>query len=332
METEESAMSDRDGAHVTSPQRLLRRASTALGILALALLLGEAALQLVALFASDRSSAWSPGARNRILCVGDSHTFGALVPRDQTYPAHLERFLAQREPGAYSVVNLGLPGMSTTQVRNRLPLWLSRYEPDVVIVWSGANDSWNVSELEDDAATLSTRLESLALRSRLYRLVRVRLHDLRLEADVRAATRPPVWEVSRVENPLGLEETWIVRRDGLVETFTHEKRGEDVYLDEAIVEARAERDYEAIVRYARAAGVGLVLISYPLDAGVFAAANRAMRSVTARHGVPLVDATVSLERIPPERRQWLWAGHPSGPIYREIARDVATRLLEPARR
>ena len=53
------------------------------------------------------------------------------------------------------MVNLGVPGLSSTQVRNRLPVWLSRYQPDVVVAWSGVNDSWNVSEVDDRRAAAS---------------------------------------------------------------------------------------------------------------------------------------------------------------------------------
>ena len=81
-----------------------------------------------------------------------------------------------------------------------------------------------------------------------------------------------------------------------------------------------------MAQIARAAGAQLVLVEYPLDLGMFAAANRAMRRVGEQAGVPIVDSPASQARVPPEQRQWLWAGHPSGPIYREIARDAAAAL------
>ena len=99
-----------------------------------------------------------------------------------------------------------------------------------------------------------------------------------------------------------------------------------MYADDAQVEARAEADYAAMAGIARAAGAQLVLIEYPLDLGMFAAANRAMRRVGSELGVPTVDSPTSQARVPPEKRQWLWAGHPNGAIYREIARDAAAAL------
>lgn len=309
--------------------RLLRGFALTLGVVLAALVLLELALQLGSRFVGDRSGAWATGAKRRVLCVGDSHTYGALVRREDTFPAHLQRLLDAQAPGVWSVLNLGVPGMSSTQVRNRLPLWLARYQPDVVVAWSGANDSWNVSEIDDARGGFALALEQLALRSRVWRLLRVKLHDLALERDV--ARGRGVWDVAKVEGALSTQETWTVRRDGRIERFTHQREAENQYADDAQVEARAQADYAAMAGIARAAGVELVLVEYPLDLGMFAAANRAMKQVGAELGVPLVDSTVSQARVPEAKRQWLWAGHPNGPIYEEIARDAAATLLRSPR-
>jgi lysophospholipase L1-like esterase len=310
-------------------RRLARGAGVIAGVLLLALLALELGLQIGARLVGDRSSAFAKEATRRVLCVGDSHVYGALVRRDDTFPAHLQRFLDARAPGVFSVVNLGVPGLSSTQLRNRLPLWIARYRPHVVMAWSGANDSWNVSEVGERGQGIRLAFEQLALRSRVYRLLRVKLHDLMLERDLARGRR--VWEVARVEGALSLEETWTVRRDGRVEQFVHEREAPESYAEDVQVEARAEADYAAMARIARAAGVSLVLVEYPLDAGAFAAANRAMRSAGQRAGVPTVASPAAQARVPPEQHRWLWAGHPNGAIYREIARDAAQVVLDTPR-
>jgi lysophospholipase L1-like esterase len=226
-------------------------------------------------------------------------------------------------------MNLGIPGLSSTQVRNRLPVWLARYQPDVVVAWSGVNDSWNVSEVDQTRGGLALALEQLALRSRVYRLLRVKLHDLALERDAERQRR--AWEVAGVEGALTLEETWTVRRDGRVEKITNRRLAPDTYAPDAEVEARAERDYAAMAGIARAAGAALVLVEYPMDAGMFAAANRAMRRAGERLGIPVVDSTAAQARVPPEQHEWLWAGHPNGAIYREIAVDAEKVVREAVR-
>jgi hypothetical protein len=310
-------------------RRIGRGAAVAAGVLLAGLLLLEAVLQVASRFVGDRSEAWRAGATHRVLCVGDSHAYGALVPREDTFPAHLQRFLDELEPGAWSVVNLGVPGLSSTQVRHGLPLWLARYQPDVVVAWSGVNDSWNVSETGDGPGGIAQSLERLALRSRVYRLLRVKLHDLRLERDL--ARDRQVWEVTQVEGPLTRQETWTVRRDGRIERFVHQRESEDHYAEDAQVEARSESDYAAMVEIARAGGAALVFVEYPLDEGAFAAANRAMRRVGERSGLPTIDSPRSLARIPPDQRRWLWAAHPDATLYREIARDAVPIVREALR-
>ena len=130
------------------------------GVLMLAPVLLEAALQVGSRFVSDRGAEWREGAQYRVLSVGDSHTYGAFVARDQSYPAHLQQQLDRIEPGRYSVLNRGIPGMSTAQVRNRLPLLLTRYQPDLVILWAGVNNSWNTAETGATGGTWSSRLAS----------------------------------------------------------------------------------------------------------------------------------------------------------------------------
>jgi lysophospholipase L1-like esterase len=310
-------------------RRLAHGLALALGLLLAALVLLELSLQLASRFVGDRSGAWRSGASRRVLCVGDSHTYGALVRREEAFPAQLQRLLEQREPGVWSVVNLGVPGLSSTQVRNRLPVWLARYQPDAVVAWSGVNDSWNVSELDQTRGGLWLALEQLALRSRVYRLLRVKLHDLALERDAEKGRR--VWQVADVEGALSLEETWTVRRDGRIERITNRRLAPDSYAPDAEVEARAEADYAAMAGIARAAGAALVLVEYPMDVGMFAAANRAMRRTGERLGIPTVDSPAAQARVPPEEHEWLWAGHPNGAIYREIARAAEEVLRKAVR-
>jgi lysophospholipase L1-like esterase len=310
-----------------SAGRRWARASALAVLAALALL--EIALQIASRAVGDRSGTWRAGATQRVLCVGDSHTFGALVPPADAFPAQLQRFLDERDPGVWSVLNLGVPGLSSTQVRNRLALWLSRYQPDVVVAWSGVNDAWNVSEVDRASGDVRLALEQLALRSRVWRLLRVKLHDLQLERD--DAREGRVWDVTQVEGPLSLEETWMVRRDGRIERIVHRREGGSVRADPARTEARAQADYEAMATIARAGGAALILVEYPLETGMFAAANRAMRRAGERLGIPLIDSGASLARVPPDRTQWLWANHPNGAIYREIARDAAAMLRDASR-
>jgi hypothetical protein len=93
------------------------------------------------------------------------------------------------------------------------------------------------------------------------------------------------------------------------------------------MEDRAEQDYRGMIADARAAKVPIVFVAYPYDEDAFAAANRAMRKATDAEGVPLVETTSAVLRVPPERRKFLWGAHPNEPMYAEIAREILPVVL-----
>jgi lysophospholipase L1-like esterase len=78
-----------------------------------------------------------PAGRRRILCLGDSVTFGYGVSDEDTYAAQLGKLLADR---GYEVVNGGVTGYTSHQVLARLEKLLPVVDPDLVTVLIGWND------------------------------------------------------------------------------------------------------------------------------------------------------------------------------------------------
>jgi lysophospholipase L1-like esterase len=83
-----------------------------------------------------------PAGFFRILCLGDSFTYGVGTEDDQTYPALLEQLLNARGEGhrKVEVINAGLPGYSTIPERMMLAFMGPRYNPDLVLAGILAND------------------------------------------------------------------------------------------------------------------------------------------------------------------------------------------------
>ncbi len=76
-----------------------------------------------------------------ILTVGDSFTFGLGAPRDQSYPAQLERLLNQSHlQKRYSVINRGRPGQNSSQLLLRFEQQLKKFRPDMVTILIGAQN------------------------------------------------------------------------------------------------------------------------------------------------------------------------------------------------
>lgn len=84
----------------------------------------------------------SPGATEtgpRILCLGDSSTFGWRMDYEDTYPYLLEKALQDSLPGA-KVFNGGVPGYTSHQNLHQFMQLVDQIEPDYVILYTGNND------------------------------------------------------------------------------------------------------------------------------------------------------------------------------------------------
>jgi hypothetical protein len=191
-----------------------------------------------------------------------------------------------------------------------------------VILWAGVNNAWNASRSSGSAGLLE-RLEALALRSRLYRLVRVGLHDLSIEraaAATRADGRRQQAEALSCEGEgCEFKTSWRLRHAGVEEVVIHRKAAERNPQAQTTATAR---DIRAMAKALRAAGVGFALVRYPLDFEPFSRANRGILEAARELDLPLADSARALQRVPREQRRWAWAVHPTGPIYREIAREL----------
>jgi hypothetical protein len=230
-------------AETSASSGWLRRLQLFGAVLLAILLAGEGLLWFGSLFVGERPATSRPDASYQILSVGDSHTFGAGLPPEGSYPAQLQVRLDAIAPGEYAVINLGIPGMSTTQVRERLAVNVARYRPDLVIFWCGVNNVWNRRIRSPSLVGWGAWLDSLGIHSRLYRLGRVMLHDRELdraEIVTRADGAHQEYETSerlgervtfvfpkegggqeRYEgNPR--ETRWVLRHGGVVEHFEHQ--------------------------------------------------------------------------------------------------------------
>jgi len=75
----------------------------------------------------------------RILILGDSNTFGAIVPREQNYPRVLEERFA-KQGYRVEVVSIAYEGWGTDQQLEALQLEGLKYHPDLVILQFTTND------------------------------------------------------------------------------------------------------------------------------------------------------------------------------------------------
>lgn len=108
----------------------------------------------------------------RILCLGDSGTFGQFVNDDETFSANLERMLRE-EGDSVEVINGGVPGTTIVDQVEILKRSMS-LAPDIVILTFSEND---ITDLEAEPSQFSALAENRRVKGRtglktVYELVR----------------------------------------------------------------------------------------------------------------------------------------------------------------
>jgi len=271
----------------------------AVGLLS-SLVLAELVLQLAAAVASplaQREAQASPdGEAVTILSVGDSHTYGLPLPREDAYPAQLEAALTARHPNTnLRVINLGTPGLNSTFVANRLERQMFQLRPELVIVWVGVNNMWNVAETlgwerPDPWRPLRRALQNL----RLFRLVSIAWFSQtghQYDPDARGG-----WFEGELP-PAGFLEPGKRLKDRSGNLAT---------------------DLERMVRLAHGLDTPILFVAYPLPGAV--EINQTIERVAGRMGVAVIETRESLQRA-------VNAGHGHAALIDERAGPHPSRLL-----
>jgi hypothetical protein len=257
----------------------------------------ELSPQTTGLLTPGRETPWRSGAVHRVLCLGDSHTFGGGVRPEESYPAQLQMFLDLAAPGAYSVVNRGVPAFNSSQVRQRLLGWIVTDADDLV--------GWQ------------ERLTGWALRLRTVRFVQAWRAQSAIDAARGGGSTPSGDRPTLSGN--GIVAAW----NGEREYIPLSQRASTLDADAV---ARARRDYTEIARIARARGVALLFLGYPTGHPAFLPFTEAMRAVAAEEHYPFIDASAAVRTVPATKMTWTRGLHAGPPGLTKIGLAVATAI------
>jgi lysophospholipase L1-like esterase len=271
-----------------------RGALVLLGLI-LGLVVAEIALQVAAAYL--RSTRAIPASaltgRRRIVCLGDSNTYGLYVGRTAAWPQQLERTWGGAGPlPPVEVINLGYPGTDSSRLRNRLGQVLDAIQPDVVLMMVGANDFWTEPEPArdepPDAGGMAWRhLRVYRLGYMLWQAFRRPTLELTGETTVPSPEAPGAVVGERGTFTFGGYEipfAWRTREGG---------GGDPAWL------TRLHADLGAIVARARAVEVPIILVTYPSRHGLYGFANDVIRRVAGETAVPLIDLAQLVRRVCP---------------------------------
>jgi lysophospholipase L1-like esterase len=106
----------------------------------------------------------------KILCIGDSVTFGVGAPSGKSYPAQLQTLLEQQVPQRqFFVINRGVPGLNSSQALKIIKHFIPLYKPDICLMLCGNNDYWNWDEVDvTQAKTKLTKKEYITVKALVY--------------------------------------------------------------------------------------------------------------------------------------------------------------------
>jgi len=252
--------------------------------------------------------------RFRILCLGDSNTYGLYLERHDSYPAQLERELAALRPTQpVEVVNLGTPGLSSSRLLRKFPELLETLTPDLVIVMLGVNDLWTDPTAESPAppTTLGGFLTRHSRVLRLFRLLRARG---RADLEVAIVPVPEKGKFQRADH-------WVRIGDHVFDFgFQHANRAMPG------ADGRLVENLDRLHAVIKQSGARALFMTYPARYEIYGQANRAIRHSARTKGLPLLDLTVVFQEPCPLAKcptMLFDDQHPTAAGYRLMAKKIA---------
>lgn len=261
------------------PRRLAVAALSALATLAAV----EGGLRLAAALRTGRvpqslgPKRLSDGTRvRRVLCLGDSNTYGLYERTEDAWPARVQALLGERAPRGirFELVNDGFPGQNSSDLRARCEESLQHADPDLLVVWVGKNNTWSTRNMEpylDDGSTAAG--PALIRDLRIYRLFRTLQgrHVSERSIDLRDLTRG----------------AGVSGQDAFEIALQYGDGGADVELGLAL--RALEGDLDAMARRAKERGIPLLVLTYPLDLDRLGALNARLEELAHSSSWSLVD-------------------------------------------
>ena len=106
-----------------------------------------------------------PSGTVRIICLGESSTFGFFDRDDYTYPSILQKILNEAAGiGRFEVINAGIPHVDSDNILAMFKGEILSYEPDIITIYAGFNDAVYVM----DASVLEKTLRWIHAHSATY--------------------------------------------------------------------------------------------------------------------------------------------------------------------
>ncbi|HAJ56499.1 MAG TPA: hypothetical protein DCL35_01880 [Candidatus Omnitrophica bacterium] len=220
------------------------------------------------------------GADYRIFCVGEPSTMGvgAADPRKQSYPRQLESMLNSRFPGRKIQCFFDHTiGQNTSEILIKLPSYIQKYRPDLVILMTGVNNWWNMDKCNIFLFNKDKRVSDLALRTRVF-MDQFRVWKLFKWLQLSLGFYKEKWNIGW---PEALDNRRLVQ-DGMDKL--EKKYGNGIWR---ICNRLAGYDISEMIRICQANHIRVMICSYP--GGAKGRLAEVQGKMAEKYGVPFVD-------------------------------------------
>lgn len=279
-------------------------------ILCLVLLFFEAILFTVSFFGKGSYLRVSrvgdiDGSIQRILCLGDSFTYGLGAEKEYSYPTQLERLLNDNNSGReFKVFYYGIDGLSSSIIANTLSDNINKYRPDILIILAGCNDHWALYQSNLSKVLKGEKINDSLLRAKIF-LYRFRAFRL----------------IQLVFNEMA-DKIQDTKRDksGTIK-FTN-------ITDENLNRALIEYNYKKIIQVVNSSNPGIRLFFQTYPVGV-EHINKFIKTVALDYKIPIIEQDVifsKLNEIKPFVASDGW--HLNAKGYNLMAKNIYKKFLE----
>jgi lysophospholipase L1-like esterase len=219
-----------------------------------------------------------PSSVFRIVCLGDSWTFGWNVGQNQAYPQTLKALLGQEFSEAnFEVFNLGVGGYTSLNGLNLLKTRVLNLKPDVAVIAVAMNEpnmagvhNRNAS-IGEESANLMQTLSDMVNKSESFKLLRywallLKWKPESIDRRIEKMSLHTTWKRQVVESDFDKFEPWM--RDSLKDF---------------------DNNYREMIKLARSRNISIVLLynEFWQDSPYL----KVLQKISRDEGVPLVDSS-----------------------------------------
>ncbi len=278
----------------------------------------EVALRILALgYNRLHEVSFEKNADYKILCVGESSTWGvgSSDPLKKNYPHQLENLLSQKFPETSIECFFDQTiGQNTSEVLRKLPAYVLKYQPNLIILMVGVNNWWNLNKSN---VLLFTKKNFIANT----------VFQLKIFLDQFRVWKLFKWLVYSLDPSLERWNYWFPEGK-MNDVGDYEMEIADRYNMEMIYKV-TEHDINQMVKFCKAKRIPVILASYPGEYLDLENVTIVQRKIAAENNIPLVDNALLFKNLSDPVKYFSADGwHPNDAGYTLTAENVYNVIVE----